>query len=320
MVRVNPVRSRPPTRALRLLASVLGLLLAVVLLAGCGAEPTAPSPSPTAPSPSLAARVDGRDVPVSAVEGVRAESRLLGEDLSEQEAFDQAVERELLRREAERLGVTADKDSVQQRVDAVTTQLGGEAGLEAALKKAGMTRAQLQESLEEAELLAAVAKAKFPELRATAAQARRFYERNREGFTTPAAVDLGAIFVRNEGIAGNALSRLEEGRPFEEVSRQFSIDPQLKDNAGHLGWIDPSSLPGKLATVVGTMRKGEVSAPVAAGGGVWILKVFDRRAERTTPFSEVREGIVGQLTRSKQTLALEDWLAKERKSADVTRF
>ena len=221
------------------------------------------------PAASVAATVDGKDVPVSAVEAVRAESRLLGEDVGANEALDLAVERELLRREARRLGVTADASAVQRRVDAVAEQLGGDDAVERALEAAGMTRRQLQQALEAAELFEAVGRVKFPERRADAADASRFYRRNRDDFTTPAAVDLGAIFVRNEGIAGNALDRLESGRPFEEVARQFSIDPELKDQQGHLGWIDPRRCPATSARrsrVFGREGSRRPSPAAAASG------------------------------------------------------
>jgi parvulin-like peptidyl-prolyl isomerase len=272
------------------------------------------------PAASVAATVDGRDVPVSAVEAVRAERRLLGEDVGTDEALDLAVERELLRREAERLGAAADAGAVQRRVDAVAAQLGGDAALEGALETAGMTRRQLQQGLESAELFEAVGRAKFPEQRADALDARRFYRRNQGDFTTPAAVDLGAIFVRNEGIAGNAVDRLEAGRPFEEVSRQFSIDPEIKDQQGHLGWIDPRSLPGDLGKAVAGLRAGELSAPVAGGGGVWIFKVFERRPERVAPFADVRAEIIRQLTARRRAQALDAWLDEAREKASVERF
>jgi parvulin-like peptidyl-prolyl isomerase len=298
-------------RAFRALAALA--VLAAVLVAGCDDG----TPSPAA---SFVATVDGRGLPVTAVEAVRAESKLLGEEVGAEEAIDLAVERELLRREAERLGVTADASAVQRRVAAVAAQLGGDDALERALQAAGMTRPQLQQALEAAELFEAVGRIKYPERRADDADARRFYQRNRADFTTPAAVDLGAIFVRNEGIAGNALDRLAAGRPFEEVSRQFSIDPELKDQQGRLGWIDPRSLPGDLGEAVAELREGEVSTPVAGGGGVWIFKVFERRAGRVTPFGDVRDEIVRQLTVRRRARALDAWLDEAREAAAVERF
>ncbi len=65
--------------------------------------------------------------------------------------------------------------------------------------------------------------------------------------------------MRNEGIASNALKRIRQGYPFDQVSRQFSIDPQLKDAGGDMGWVAPSSIPAGLGKIVDGLRVGEVS-------------------------------------------------------------
>ncbi len=293
--------SSPGRRRLTPAAAALLALLLVAVAVGCG-------DGAVRPAESAAARVNGRDIPSSTVAAIRAESRLLGNEIDEQEALDQAIERELVRGEAERLGVRVQPGAVDDRLGAVAEELGGDAALDAALEGARLTRAQLRSGLGAAELFAAVGRAKFAGLRADVADARRFYERRRDGFTTAASVDLGAIFVRNQGIAGNALDRLEAGRPFEEVSRQFSIDPQLKDSLGRLGWIDPRSLPGDLHAAVEKLRPGQMSAPVAGGGGVWIFKVFDRKAESVVPFADVRDDIVRLLTARQRAKALQQWL------------
>lgn len=261
--------------------------------------------------------MDGRDLPAAEVDLVCAEGRLAGEEVSDEDALDRAVERVLLRREAQRLGVAADSRAVEWRTTALAADLGGTAALEAALRRAGMTRPQLRRSLAAAVLFDAVSRVKFADRRADVSDARAFYRRRPDLFTTPAAVDLGAIVVRNRGIAGNALARLSAGRPFEEVARQFSVDPELKDKQGRLGWTDPRSLPDDLRAVVGGLAASEVSRPVDGAGGVWIVKLFDRRPARLTPFADVRADLVRGLTARRRARALEGWLRRAREGAAV---
>jgi foldase protein PrsA len=269
----------------------------------------------------VVARVSGHDVRQSAVDGVQAEARLVGQKSSAAAALDQAIEREIVREEAVKLGVTAPAAAVDDRAAQVREQLGGASALSAALKKAEMSRQQLRASLEAAVLLERLRAAKYPDVAASVAEARRFYERRRAGlFTRQSAVDLGAIVVRNKGIAGNALKRLRAGRPFAEVSRQFSIDPQLKDAAGSLGWIDPRSLPGALGKTVARLPLRAVSAPVAGAGGVWIFKVLRRRPAEVIPFSDVRGQVLRKLTARKRSKAMKKWLERAVRNADVEKL
>src|SRR5665647_1816779 len=186
---------------------------------------------------------------------------------------------------------------------------------------AAMSAAQFRESLRAGVLREAVQDARFPHVKAGPGAARRFYERRRADlFTEPAAVKLGAIVVRNDGIAGNAIKRLRQGRPFEEVSRQFSIDPEIKDAGGMLGWIDPRSLPEPLGKAVGRLRVGRISAPVAGPGGTWVFKVLARRPQRVAPFAQVRAQIEHGLTGRRRSAALDKWLATARKDALIERL
>ncbi len=298
---------------------VLAALVAGSGLAACGngGAHGGASVSPDA----VVARVNGSAIHQSAVDLARAEARFSGVADGAGEALDAAIDRELVRAEAERLGVAADEAEVESRLAAVGTQLGGDAAFKSALKKAAMSESQLRESLRAGVLREAVQDARFPQIKAAPGAARRFYVRKRAGlFTEPAATNVGALVVRNAGIAGNAIKRLRQGRPFEEVSRQFSIDPQIKDAAGMLGWLDPRSLPGPLGKAVGRLRVGQISAPVAGPGGTWVFKVLARRPRRVASFAEVRAQIEDGLTGRRRSAALDRWIVTARKDAQIERL
>ncbi len=295
-------------------------LVAVVAASGLGAA-CGGEREPAAAVDAVVARVNGREVRESAVAAVRAEARLLGEEDDAAAALDEAIERGLVVAEAERLGVSVSVTSLDEREAAVVEDYGGGEALETALAAAEMTGAQFRAGIEASVLVEALGAARYPGLESSPAEARRYYESRRDDlFTEPSAVDLGAIFVRNKGIAGNAVKRLEAGRPFQEVSRQFSIDPQLKDSAGRLGWVDPRSLPGDLSDDVANLRQGQVSEPVAGSGGVWIFKIYDRRPETVVRFEEVRDDLIEQLTSRKRGRALARWLEQAVERAEIERL
>lgn len=296
----------------------VALLLCLVAAAACGGGDGA---SGDAAADPVVARVNGEPVLRSAVDAARAEARFGGEEDDAGDALEVVIDREIVRQEAERLGVAADEAEVEARERAVGERAGGEPDLEAALEKAGMTAVQLRATLAAGVLREAVEDARYPGVAAADKAVRSFYARQRDTlFTTPAAVRLEAIVVRNEGIAGNALQRLRVGRPFGEVARQFSIDPELKSRDGMLGWVALASLPEPLAEAAAELGRGEVSGPVQGPGGTWILKVAERRAERVTPLAEVREDIARGLTREARAEALDRWLARARERAVIERL
>ena len=311
-----------PRRAFpRLLALAV---LALVVAAGCGGavSPSAsPSSSASSGSDAVVARVNGREVLRSDVDLARAEARLVGGEDSEKAGLKAAIDGALVAAEAERLGVTAGKAEVDRRLAAVLDQLGGAEALAAALQKTQMTEEQLRTSLEQGVVREGVQNARYPKLAASAAAVRAFYDKNRgKLFTTAEQWALGAFVVKNEGIAGNAVKRLEQGRPFEEVAQQFSSDPELRDSAGMMGWVAPSSLPAPLRAAVAKLDADQVTPPTKGPGGVWVLKLLGERPATVVPFEKVRAEIQSGLDGERRSAALARWLEKARAQADVERL
>jgi parvulin-like peptidyl-prolyl isomerase len=290
------------------------------VISGCGGSGGAgASVSPSASPDPVILHVDGRPLHQSAVDAVRAEFRLGGTSDTEARAEREVVRRELVRREAERMGVTAAATEVETRRKAMVDQLGGEQALAAALKNVPMTDAQLRSDLRDGVLLEALQDAKFKSLSATSAEARAYYDRHRASFRQVASAHLWSIQVAAEGIAESALGRLHSGHPFDEVARQFSTDPEAKSQGGDMGTVALASLPVTLRKAVETAKEGVATKPVQGPGGWYVLKATDIQHARTLAFAEVEGKIVSELTRERRFKALEDWIDQARDQATVTR-
>jgi parvulin-like peptidyl-prolyl isomerase len=310
--------SSPPRRKLLyLLVATLGLSFAAAMSA-CG-DPGGAHPASSPVADPVVATVNDRPVPRSAVSAVRAEFGLDGISDTEAKAVKEAIVRELVRQEAERLGVVADPADVRRRRKIIARQLGGEAGLVAALKRVPMTEVQLLRDLGDAVLREALQEAKFPRLATTRRAARAYYERNlRARFTRPSAVHLAAIRVLTRPIAENAVARLRAGRPFAEVARQFTNDVESRDKGGDLGWVLASSLPAPLRQSAAGLKPGAVGKPVEGPGGWYVLKLVASRPASVTPFAAVERRLIEELTLRERSKALDAWLVSARSKATVT--
>ena len=116
---------------------VLAVALAVAVLAlvaGCGSG--GGTSSPTARADAVRARVNGQVVRQSSVDVVQAESRLNGHAYSAAKALNEAIDRELVRQEAVRLGVTATAAQIDARAAQLAKQAGGKDALATVLTQA----------------------------------------------------------------------------------------------------------------------------------------------------------------------------------------
>ncbi len=197
-------RSRTPLLVLLL---ALAVALGAAALAACGgAGGGATSASPSAAPDPVVLLVDGRPVHRSAVDAVRAEFRLAGRSDAEARAEKEAVRRELVRREAERLGVVADPAEVASRRAAMVDQLGGEEALTSALERVPMTDDQLRSGLADGVLREALQDAKFQDLAATSAGARDYYDSHRDVVPPDGSLTCRRSRWRPSAIAENALA------------------------------------------------------------------------------------------------------------------
>jgi foldase protein PrsA len=265
----------------------------------------------------VVATVNGRPVHQSQVDAIMAEARIGGQDIGEKKAVEAAIDEELLRQEADRLGITVTRQSVDARVKALEKTLGGAAALNAALAGVSLTRAQLRERLAAVELGERVAIAKFPDIAVSRQRSKAFYRRNLSLFTRPAEVKLGDIIAKTERLARGAIAKIEGGQSFFATARQFSRDPELKDAGGQLGWLDLASLPEPIARAVAGMGPGDVSASPVTFNGFHVLKVYGRRPESTTPFAKVDRRIRAELVAKARDAALKRWLKEARSGARV---
>ena len=248
---MSPSLRHTVCRAALVALLALGLLAAA---AACGGSGAATSPPP---ADRVAALVDGQPVRASDVAVVRAEERFVGQSDAAGPALKEAIDRELVRRQAARFGASADRAIVDQRLSQLQTQVGGAAALKAMLVRARMSAAQLRQSITDGVLREALQNAQFPKLTASGKAVRAYYRSHlKSTFTRPGSVHLGAIQVHARLIAKNAITRVQQGRPFAEVARQFSVDPESKANGGDLGWILTSSLPGPLRAAVAGAKPG----------------------------------------------------------------
>lgn len=299
---------------------LVGITGGLSLAAGCGDAGGGAAPSSGSPTAdAVVATVDGDQVRAHEVELVRAERRFTGEGDDAGPALDEAVERVLMRREAARLAAGADEAEVDRRMTEVETTAGGSTALDTLLQRARMSRAQLRQSVTDGVLREALRDARYPGEGATPQEVRAYYRRNRTRlFTEPAQVRLGAIQVRTEMVADNVIARLDQGRPFAEVARQFSVDPESRDKGGKLGWILTSSLPPLLQKAVAGAGTGVIRRPVGAGNVWYVLNVEAQRAARVMPLEEIRTRLTTELTGVKRSRALERWLDAARERATVT--
>jgi len=81
-------------------------------------------------------------------------------------------------------------------------------------------------------------------------------------------------------------NQIQLGAPFSTVARQFSQNPTAAQG-GDLGWVQEGQLPSEVQARLQDMRVGDVTQPIRAAGGYFILQLRDKQEPAGTKLPQV---------------------------------
>jgi peptidyl-prolyl cis-trans isomerase C len=283
------------------------VFFAFTLLAGCGilsngtptmeSSPTAIPPTRT-PSPTplpAKATVNGEIIPLAEfnaeLERFKAAQVELGNTVSDEQAatavLDDLVAQYLLAQGAEQAGFAVDDSLLQERIDTLVSEVGGEQALNQWLTAHEYTpesfRVALRRSIAVAwmrdQLAGQIAKSKDQ-------------------------VHVRQILFYNEERARQVLTDIQAGRTdFDEFA--VLVDPVTR---GDLGWFPRGYLPEKAVEQAAfALPVGQVSDVIATDLGFHILKILERENRPLSPDALL----------TLQSKAVRDWVEQQRAQSSI---
>ncbi len=97
---------------------------------------------------------------------------------------------------------------------------------------------------------------------------------------------IGEVFVDANRVGGmdvamkgaqQLIDQMQQGAPFAAVARQFSAAATAA-NGGDAGWLSESQLRPEARDTIEQMRPGQLSGPIPAKDGVYIIQLRDKRS------------------------------------------
>lgn len=111
--------------------------------------------------------------------------------------------------------------------------------------------------------------------------------------------------------------QLEDGADFAKLAKENSQDPGSAEKGGDLGCLGKGETVPEFEDATFGAEQGEIVGPVQTEFGYHIIEVTDAKPEQTRPLSEVESQIRSQLSTEEQSEAFSKWLDEQKKQRDV---
>ncbi|MDC0446665.1 SurA N-terminal domain-containing protein [Gammaproteobacteria bacterium] len=118
------------------------------------------------------------------------------------------------------------------------------------------------------------------------------YDEEKNRFSTDEERKAQHILVENKVTADQVISLINEGKSFDDLAKEYSIDTGSKNSGGDLGFFGIGVMVPEFETAVFAMKEGEVSGPIKSEFGFHVIKLNKIKESSLKSFDEVKEQLV----------------------------
>ncbi len=247
------------------------------------------------------------------------------------QALESIINTEVLYQVAVEEGYNAPEDKVNSEIDSIKERFGGEQELQTMLKQQGMSEEELRNNIARYYTIQNYIDDRFaPEVSVKDEEAKAFYDENTASFKQEEQVRASHILIEAKEDASEqkkqeaeetlveVQQKLDEGAEFSEMARQYSEGPS-SEKGGDLGFITRGQMVKSFEEKAFAMEKGAVSDIVETRFGYHLIKVTDKKEEKTVPYEDVKERIVQYLEEQKMSQNIDAFLKEKKQEMDIER-
>ncbi|MDY2986843.1 MAG: peptidylprolyl isomerase [Peptoniphilus sp.] len=220
------------------------------------------------------------------------------------------IDMEILKQDAEKLGIKAEDSEIDKELNTVKEQMGGQEAFNEQLKQMGSNEAYYREYFTNLNIMKQYYKVKEKEFKASEDEIKKYYDEHKDEYFT---ADAAHILVKDVNEANLIKKELSKGADFAQIAKEKSTDKGSAEKGGELGEFSNGMMVKEFEDVVKTIKVGEISDPVESQFGFHIIKL--NRFENKK-LEEVKETIESAVTQQKY----KDYLDNLKKEAKVEKY
>jgi parvulin-like peptidyl-prolyl isomerase len=116
---------------------------------------------------------------------------------------------------------------------------------------------------------------------------KKYYEKNKDKYTSPEMVRISLIKVETEDQAKDIVKKARAGEDFAELARTYSKDGSARVG-GDFDFRARRGLRKEFGDAAFSMKVGEISDPIKLPDGYYIIKLTDHKPEGIATFEQAK--------------------------------
>ncbi len=291
--------------------------------------------------PDVVATING--VKISGVEfskGLQSYKKrlaMMGQDVPPEHAkeinktiIDDLVSRELLIQNCNKTGIKVSDDELNKEMASIKARFQNEEQFNQVIKSQNLTMDDVKSDVRKALAIKKLMKNDIEDKITVDEKAvNEYYKNNSTKFVEGESVKASHILIMVDKNAtkdaketakkkiDGLLIRARKGEDFAKLAKENSDDKGSGQNGGDLGFFSKGMMVPNFEKVAFSLKKEEVSDVVETEFGYHVIKLIDKKPERTIPLSEVHDKLKNYLKSMEVNKKLSEYLADLRKKADV---
>ena len=280
------------SKAQRVIAGLGALLLGAALAACAG---------------GAVVTVNGDPISTSAFEDKLASSP------GARSTLQQMVQETLILQYAKKNNINVTDDEITQRENDLKTNFPN-GSWDEMLKARGLSEDDVRQALREQIILD---KALSNKVTVTPAQVKSYFDKNHAAFDKPEQIKARHILVKDMATAQKVEAALKSGQNFNDVAKQYSIDPGSKDKGGELGFFRRGQMVPAFDQVAFSLKVGQTSQPVKSPFGYHIIQVEAIQPAVKATLASATPHITDMLRQQQEAPLIQPFLQGLQQSAQI---
>ncbi|MDR5659185.1 peptidylprolyl isomerase [Serpentinicella sp. ANB-PHB4] len=206
-------------------------------------------------------------------------------DRIKESVLEQMIFKEVVTQNALESGVEVTDTQVDAEYESFLYSIAEDENFQTALEEYGWDETFTKEFFRRELLTERYATSYMDELEISDEEVREFYDENIDYFTVD-QVEARHILVEEKELAEALIERINNGEDFEELAKEYSIEPNANESGGYLGEFGRGQMVPEFELAVFSMDSGETSSePVKTDFGYHVILV-ENRINEVSEFEE----------------------------------